>query len=77
MTCYDGADRTNAVVLGNCGTPTKNYVSGVAYLPHGAPNYYALGNNLWPVFTYNNRLQMSQYWGAVNNSGNQFLYVTR
>ena len=23
-----------------------------------------------------NRLQMSQYWGAVNNNANQFLYVT-
>lgn len=73
-TCYDGAGRTKAVVLGNCGAPIKNYVSGVAYFPHGAPNYYTLGNNLWPVYHYNSRLQMDQYWGAVNNDANQFLY---
>ncbi len=72
-TLYDYANRPNFVAGTRNGTQT-NYVSNLTYFPHGAPSSYTYGNSIWPVSTYNSRLQENQTWAAVNNNPNNFIY---
>ncbi|MBV9760502.1 MAG: RHS repeat protein [Acidobacteriaceae bacterium] len=58
------------------------YVSGAWYWPHGAIGYYQLGTtvpspggNVWPNFEYNQRLQPSKIYAAINDSPNSFLFL--
>jgi len=57
---YDGANRTNQVA-GMLGGTATNYVSNVAYAPHGGYTSFTLGNQLVPTFAYNNRLQTANW----------------
>ena len=56
VTSYDGADRANQVI-GSLPGQSSNYVSGVAYAPHGALQSYTYGNGLARSYQYNTRLQ--------------------
>jgi len=69
---YDSAARITAV--SGVYTSQTNYVSGATYWPHGAPRAYTYGNNVVPVFTYNQRLQPYQIYATRNNDPNQYLW---
>jgi hypothetical protein len=62
----DGANRTNQVT-GTLGTASTTYVSAVNYAPHGGYNWLALGNQLFPTFTYNSRLQTTNWHTLLYN----------
>jgi YD repeat-containing protein len=72
-TTYDGAGRANAVT-GTLGTQQTNYVSGVQYWPHGAPEVYQYGNNVWPVNTFDNVLRPALTYSTVGNNPNYWLF---
>ena len=72
-TGYDGAGRPNAV-SGTLGTQQTNYVGSVQYTPHGAPNYYQYGNNVWPVNTFDNVLRPNLTYSTVGNNPNYWLF---
>ncbi len=72
-TSYDAANRTAAVTGWLSGVQTS-YVSNLNYWPHGAPLYYAYGNNVWSQAHYNSRLQTDGLWAAVSNDPSKFLY---
>ncbi len=75
-TTYDGAERANAV-SGTLGTQQTNYVGSVQYTPHGAPNVYQYGNNVWPVNTFDTVLRPYQAYSTVGNNPNYWLlYIT-
>ena len=70
---YDGANRLHQL-SGTLAGQTTNYVTQAGYTPHGAPNYYQYGNNVHPVFNYNNRLQLMDVYETLHNDPNQFLF---
>ena len=55
-------------VTGKLGTTTTNYVTQAAYWPQGALYYFTRGNGVWHAEGYNNRLQPTEFYEAVNNS---------
>ncbi len=56
------------------GTGEANpYVSNASYWPHGAPNVYQFGNNVWPVNTFTNALEGYQTYSTIGNSPNYWL----
>jgi YD repeat-containing protein len=71
-TGYDGANRP-ATVAGVLNGQTTNYLTQAGYYPHGAPNFYGYGNNVWPGWQYNNRLQQSASYATVGNGSNNYL----
>ncbi|MBV9760485.1 MAG: RHS repeat protein, partial [Acidobacteriaceae bacterium] len=73
-TSYNASNQATGVT-GNYNGFTTNYVSGAWYWPHGAENNYTFGNSVWRVFTYNNRLQPSGLWDAINNDSRYFLFL--
>jgi RHS repeat-associated protein len=71
-TSYDPANRPVSV-QGTLDGQGKPYASGVNYWPHGGLNSFTAGNNVVPVYNYNNRLQMWNMWATIGNNANQFL----
>ena len=71
-TDYDSVNRPDATsgVLNGLSTP---YASSVNYWPHGGLYYFVAGNNVVPVYNYNSRLQVSNFWATVGNDSNHFL----
>ena len=70
---YNGVGRPNAV-SGTLGTQQTNYVGSVQYTPHGAPNYYQYGNNVWPVNTFDTVLRPNLTYSTVGNNPNYWLF---
>ncbi len=73
-TCYDGANRPNSLSL-SLGCTQNNYVTRIAYMPHGAPWVVYYGSGLTGVAGYNYRLQPNVLYGIVNSNYNQTLFV--
>ena len=69
---YDGAGRV-ANVTGSLNGQGTTYANVYSFWPHGAPYYFGYGNNVVPVYVYNNRLQLYGAWASINNDPNQFL----
>ena len=68
-TVYDNTNHATSLTGALAGNNT-NYVSGVTYWPHGAEWLLTYGNNVVPVYSYNNRLQTSQMpTRPIGNSG--------
>jgi RHS repeat-associated protein len=80
-TNYDGANRPSSF-SGSLSGVSTNYIAAAKYWPHGGVYYYARGGNsdptknLWSVVSYNNRLQQTESYEALNNSANAFLMVS-
>ncbi len=73
-TCYDRANRATGLSLTqNCSQ--NNYVTNIAYMPHGAPWVVYYGSGLTGVVSYNYRLQPNVIYGIVNSNYNQTLFV--
>ena len=72
---FDGAGRVNSVRGSTPGGQWTNYVNVGGYWPHGALYYSFYGNNVVPVYAYNNRLQMNDAYASVGGDGNRFLAV--
>ena len=72
---FDGAGRVNSVRGSTPGGQWTNYVNVGGYWPHGALYYSFYGNNVVPVYAYNNRLQMNDVYASVGGDGNRFLAV--
>jgi hypothetical protein len=58
--------------------PKARLRSKTAYWPHGENYYYVRGNNIWHAASYNNRLQQTESYEAINNSNSatQMLFVS-
>ncbi len=73
-TCYDGANRATGLSLTQ-GCTANNYVTSIAYMPHGAPWVVYYGSGLTGVAGYNHRLQPSVLYGILNSDYNRTLFV--
>ena len=72
-TSYDGANRVSQVQGSNNGG--TNYLTQVQYAAHGAPSFQSYGNTVTRSTSFNSRLQPKSLWDALNNNGNQFLFI--
>ncbi len=73
-TGYDAANRVTQMGGVLNGQPTS-YVASVSYQPHGGPFKMEYGNQLWRTYTYNQRLQVSGLWDALQDMPSQFLFL--
>jgi YD repeat-containing protein len=71
-TGYDGANRVNAV-NGTLSGQTKPYAYSISYGPHGGLSSLGEGNNVAPVWTYNNRFQVNAYYASISGDPNHYL----
>ncbi len=67
-TTYDNVRRPLTLA-----SSTTTYVSQTAYLLYGLPWYFVRGNNVWHVRSYNNRMQQTESYEALNNSTYYFI----
>jgi RHS repeat-associated protein len=74
-TVYDGANRP-ATINGTLQGQTKPYAYSISYWPQGALWYYGAGNNMAPVYNYNNRLQLGQSYATIGSSTSNYLAVS-
>ncbi len=81
-TGYDGANRAVWLQGLSDGSAT-NYIGNpnssstwAQYWPHGAVYYFIRGNSVWHEASYNNRLQPTESYEAVNNNSGQMLFVS-
>ena len=81
-TGYDGANRAVWLQGLSDGSAT-NYIGNpnssstwAQYWPHGAVYYFIRGNSVWHAASYNNRLQPTESYEAVNNNSGQMLFVS-
>jgi RHS repeat-associated protein len=72
---YDGANRAYSM-SGNLSGQNSTYVTQTAYWPHGAIYHYVRGNGVWYAASYNNRLQQTGSYEAINNDIGQMLLVS-
>ncbi len=75
-TGYDGANRVSGIA-GNVAGQQTAYASGVSYAAQGAPSYIGYGNQVARSFTYTNRLSLSSYWDAFQNSPSNYLFAVQ
>ncbi len=73
-TGYDAANRVTQMGGVLNGQPTS-YVASVRYQPHGGPFKMEYGNGLWRTYTYNQRLQVSGLWDALQDVPSEFLFL--
>ena len=73
-TTYDTANRPNSAT-GSLPPHTTTYASQALYWPHGGIYYYQRGNGLVHAEGYNNRLQLSEMYEALNTGVNNTLLV--
>ena len=74
-TTYDGIGRP-ITVIGALGGVQTNYLGQVTYLPHGLPQIYQYGNNVWPVNSVNKVLQPYERYSTIGNDPNRWLLYT-
>ena len=74
-TGYDGANRATTVAGRLNGGAQTNYVTSVSYWPHGAPESFVYGNNLYGANYFNSRLQISGITAAVGGSPYEYEFL--
>ncbi|MGH9618542.1 MAG: RHS repeat-associated core domain-containing protein [Bryobacteraceae bacterium] len=74
-TTYDGADRPYTL-SGIFDAQNTNYITQTSYWPNGGIYFFVRGNNIWHAASYNNRLQQTESYEAINNSSGAMLLVS-
>jgi YD repeat-containing protein len=54
---------------------TTNYVQSAGYFPHGAPQFWQYGNNLYNWQSVNKMLASQEVWATQNNDGNKWMFI--
>ena len=71
---YDAANRPSTLTGTLSGGQTP-YITQTAYWPHGLKSFVR-GSNLWYAAGYNDRLQLSESYEAINNNNSNILQVS-
>ncbi len=75
-TSYDIAMRPLTLSGTPGGGGTTNYVTAMAYWPHGAPNSWTYGNGVVPVDNYSHSLQKVESLSTIGNNPSYYMFYS-